>query len=221
MRHVIWDMGGTLIDTYPDVNDTLTRAVGGDAETAREVAKLTQVSIAHAMTTLAKRTGVDRSALEAAYRQLKQRWHTHPAPVMTGARALIAAVRQAGYHNIVVTHRDRASATTLLRAHRLDIDAMICASDGYPRKPDPAMFILALHHCEIPAAATVAIGDRPIDISAARAAGIDNFFLCGTHANARLVTKELTTPAPNGARTYQVSELAAVLRALRTAPFAF
>lgn len=186
MRHVIWDMGGTLIDTYPEVNQTLTRAVNGDEDTYREVCDLTRTSIAHAIKTLATRYGVEAEVLKASYRKLKQHWRTHPAPLMAGARELIAAVSAGGYLNIVITHRDRTSATHLLHAHDLAIDAMICASDGYPRKPDPAMFIIALAHCNITPAETVAVGDRPIDALAASKAGIDNFLLLPTSSAANL-----------------------------------
>lgn len=204
MRHVIWDMGGTLIDTYPEVNQTLTRAVNGDEATYREVCALTRVSIAHAIKTLAARYGVASEVLTASYRKLKQHWRTHPAPLMAGARELIDAVRTAGYLNIVITHRDRTSATHLLHALHLDIDAMICASDGYPRKPDPAMFIVALSHCDITADTTLAVGDRRIDALAASAAQIDNYLLTPTAPDSHLP-----------ARTRVISDLGELAAALR------
>ena len=32
MRHIIWDMGGTLINTYPEVDRVLCEAAFGDVE---------------------------------------------------------------------------------------------------------------------------------------------------------------------------------------------
>ena len=51
MRHIIWDMGGTLIDTYPEVVRALSRAAYGDTGPShlREIGALTQYSIAHAI----------------------------------------------------------------------------------------------------------------------------------------------------------------------------
>jgi len=55
MRHIIWDMGGTLVNTYPEVDRVLCEAAFGDAdpEHVRHVTSLTRRSIAHAIATLA------------------------------------------------------------------------------------------------------------------------------------------------------------------------
>ena len=55
MRHIIWDMGGTLINTYPEVDRVLCEAAFGDAEPehVRHVTSLTRRSIAHAIAALA------------------------------------------------------------------------------------------------------------------------------------------------------------------------
>ena len=92
MRHIIWDMGGTLIDTYPEVVRALSRAAYGDTAPShlREIGALTQYSIAHAIESLSVSRGVPRADLERAYEELKTRWRTRPAPVMDGARELIA-----------------------------------------------------------------------------------------------------------------------------------
>ena len=46
MRALIWDLGGTLVDTYPDVDRALAEAVRAepDDELLREVATLTRRS---------------------------------------------------------------------------------------------------------------------------------------------------------------------------------
>ncbi len=48
--------------------------------------------------------------------------------------------------------------------------------DGYPRKPDPAVFeaILETHHLK--REETITVGDREIDILAGRAAGVATCF---------------------------------------------
>ena len=174
MRHIIWDMGGTLIDTYPEVVRALSRAAYGDTAPShlREIGALTQYSIAHAIESLSVSREVPRTDLERAYEELKTRWRTRPAPVMDGARELIAQVWEKGGLNLVDTHRDRASATMLVTVLGLDLDDMVCAPDGLARKPSPEMNLLLARRHGLDPAQVLCVGDRPIDAVAAANAGM-------------------------------------------------
>ncbi|MBO3725525.1 HAD family hydrolase [Actinomyces bowdenii] len=169
MRHIIWDMGGTLIDTYPGVVRALCRAAYGDLAPAhlRQTSALTRISIAHAIEELSTLRGVPRAALEQAHEDLKAQWRTRPAPVMDGARELMARVWERGGLNLVATHRDRESATMLVTIHGLDPDDMVCAPDGVERKPSPAMNLLLAQRHGLDPAEVLCVGDRPIDAVAA------------------------------------------------------
>lgn len=174
--HVIWDMGGTLFDSYTPIDELFARmaSAAGVPMSRLAVARLTRVSISSAMQELAARTSRPEADYARAYERLKESWQHDPAPVMPGAREVLAAVHAHGGKNLIVTHRDRASASALLSASGLAarIDAMICAPDGYPRKPSPAMFHEMLHLAQVSAAQTIAVGDRQIDVQAAHGAGI-------------------------------------------------
>ena len=175
MRHIIWDMGGTLINTYPEVVRALSRAAYGDTGPShlREIGALTQYSIAHAIESLSVSREVPRTDLERAYEELKTRWRTRPAPVMDGARELIARVWEKGGLNLVATHRDRASATMLVTVLGLDLDDMVCAPDGLARKPSPEMNLLLARRHGLDPAQVLCVGDRPIDAVAAANAGMN------------------------------------------------
>ena len=114
-----------------------------------------------------------RADLERAYEELKTRWRTRPAPVMDGARELIARVWEKGGLNLVATHRDRASATMLVTVLGLDLDDMVCAPDGLARKPSPEMNLLLARRHGLDPAQVLCVGDRPIDAVAAANAGMN------------------------------------------------
>lgn len=187
MQHIVWDMGGTLLDTYPEVDRTLCEVIhpGCTDEQVREISVLTRGSIGSAIAELAARHGVPAERLEDAYADLKQRWRTHPAPLMPGAQEVFDAVRAAGRLNLIVTHRDRRSATDLLHAHGLEPDDLVCPDDGFPRKPEPDMHRAVLARHGIAPHDALAVGDRAIDALAAAAAGIPS---------ALLVTPDLPAP---------------------------
>lgn len=180
MKSIIWDMGGTLVDTYPQVDRTLARAVWGDdlsAERLHEVAVLRQESIAHAIDVLSARHGTDRAALDDAYDALKGRWHIYPAPLMDGASQVMAAVHDGGGLNLVATHRDRTSAEALIGALGIAVDDLVCAPDGHARKPAPDMNLLLMRRHELPPDDVLCVGDRPIDVQAAEASGVRGVLL--------------------------------------------
>lgn len=172
---IVWDMGGTLIDTYRSVDRTLARTVAAHGHPIDEaqVARLTRRAIATAIDVLSERYAVPHADLDAAYTRLKLSWETTPPPVMPGAREVIEHVRSIGGRNIVVTNRDRTSASALLVATGLAMDDLVCASDGFPRKPDAAMYRAVLARNRLDPADCLAIGDRAIDVVAAHEAGVD------------------------------------------------
>ena len=179
MRALIWDLGGTLADTYPDVDRALAMVLDPrpGLELLHEVALLTRRSSSHAISTLAARHELPEQELRRAYEQTKRDWQQAPPPVMPGARELLAAVRAQGGLNLVATHRDRDSATDLVERLGLGIDDMVCAPDGFARKPDPAMIRALLERHSLAPQDCLAVGDRPADVEAAAAAGVRGVLL--------------------------------------------
>ena len=179
MRAHIWDLGGTLVDTYPDVDQALAEALRAepDQELLHEVAVLTRRSSSEAITELAARHEVPEARLRTAYEATKEQWARRPPPLKDGAREVLAAVRERGGLNLVATHRDRESAAALLAAHGLEVDDLVCAPDGHPRKPAPDMVLYLLARHGLTAGECLAVGDRPADVEAARAAGVEGVLL--------------------------------------------
>lgn len=173
-RHVFWDLGGTLVDTYPALDAALASVVAshGSGIELSEVAKLTRVSTGRAISELAARFAIDEAEFEEANETLKEVWERNPPPSVAGARELLRDITEAGGLNLVVTHRDRDSALTLLDGLDLTVDDLISTGDGFPRKPDPAMYVEMLHRHGLNPDECLAVGDRPIDAIAAMAAGV-------------------------------------------------
>lgn len=167
-------MGGTLIDTYPSVDRTLAAVAArhGHALAEADVARMTRHAIAWAIDELSERYAVPHAELDAAYAALKRSWAVSPPPVMAGAREVIDHVRRIGGLNIVVTNRDRTSAGALLAATGLAMDDLVCPGDGYPRKPDPAMYRAVLDRNHLDPADCLAVGDRAIDAVASEQVGV-------------------------------------------------
>lgn len=183
-RHLFWDLGGTLVNTYPALDETLAGVVrrhGHDVD-VEHVSRLTRLSTGEAMRALGEEFGIDTDEFVQANESLKRNWETQPPPVMPGAKQLMADVHDAGGLNLVVTHRDRRSAESLLEVLEISVDDLVSASDGYPRKPSPEMASALLQRHDLDPATCLAVGDRPIDAEAAKAAGIDAALLTSPFA---------------------------------------
>ncbi|CAM4262972.1 HAD family hydrolase [Deinococcus marmoris] len=184
---LLWDLDGTLLDTYPAIDGALQdalAALGRPTELAA-IVPLTRVTLGHAIQTLAARLGLQEDALWQAYGQAEARRSGQFAPPMPYAREVMTEVRARSALNLVVTHRDREGAIARLQAAGLWplVDDLISVGGGYARKPDPAMFLAALARHGLESAACLAVGDRELDIRAAHAAGIRAALLVTPGAN--------------------------------------
>ncbi|MGC9400591.1 MAG: HAD hydrolase-like protein [Anaerolineae bacterium] len=175
IQYIIWDAGGTLFDTYPAKARAIQQALaalGGEAA-YEEVLRLTRVTTRHALETLAQRYDVDLGTLQAGYQVRYRAVPPEAQPPFPGVREICRYICTIG-DNFVVTHRAASSLNRLLRAHEMDMyfaDSLTKESP-FPRKPDPASTeaILATHRLD--RARTLAVGDRKIDVLAAKRASI-------------------------------------------------
>jgi phosphoglycolate phosphatase len=113
----------------------------------------------------------------AARRAVDAAWF-EPDPVTTAVPladlpALFSALRESGRSLAVVTNDDRAATTRTFAALGIgaQLAALVCADDGYPVKPQPDAFLAACDRAGVPASCAAMVGDLPVDLAMARAAG--------------------------------------------------
>lgn len=180
-RHVIWDLDGTLLDTYPATDAALAAALNGLGQTVtlEALRPLTRITLDHAVSVWARRSGVAEADIYAAYERHYARLGRAFSPAMPGALEALHSVRERGGLNLLATHRDREGARWRLEAAGLDslLDDLLSVSDGYPRKPDPALFLALLDRHRLRPAEVLAVGDRDLDIVAGREAGCQTALL--------------------------------------------
>jgi phosphoglycolate phosphatase-like HAD superfamily hydrolase len=176
IRHLIWDLDGTLFDSYPALTEAVGAALGelGVTVPLKRIESLAKKSMSHCASTLADDFQMDPEDLMQRFEEHYRSTPVSEQPPFPGVTEVCGFICSIGGTNVIVTHRMRKSATRLLRAHRmLSYFADILAGDeGYPRKPDPAMFEVVIRRQSLEREETLAIGDRDIDVLAGRAAGV-------------------------------------------------
>jgi HAD superfamily hydrolase (TIGR01509 family) len=176
IQHLIWDVDGTLFDTYPAIARSFQAAAHdlGAPAAYDEVMRLAQVSVDHCVTTLSNAYALPADQLEERFEQHYRIITPEDQPPFAGVEAVCEHIRSRGGLNLIVTHRRRFGLDRLLAAHRLTayFTDITSHDDAYPRKPDPAAFNVLIERHQLPREATLGVGDRDIDILAAQAAGL-------------------------------------------------
>jgi phosphoglycolate phosphatase-like HAD superfamily hydrolase len=176
IRHLIWDLDGTLFDTYPVITKALGAALGelGATVPLERIESLTKKSMSHCASTLAGEFQIDLEDLMQRFEEIYRSAPVGEQPPFPGATEICEYICSLGGTNVIVTHRMRESTMRLLRAHRMlsCFADILAGDDGYPRKPDPAMFEAVIGRHRLECEEILAIGDRDIDVLAGRAAGV-------------------------------------------------
>ncbi len=180
---LIWDAGGTLFDTYPAVVEacqSILRSRGIAIEDAR-LMDLFRQTTSYAIRKLAETFGLDSEDLERDFRDAYATIPPERQPLFPGVLSVCHYIRRIGGYNFIVTHRDWQSLQPLLDHNGMrDLFAhWITEEDPYPRKPDPASIRAVIDRYDLIATACMAIGDRKLDIVAARRAGVRSCFFTG------------------------------------------
>jgi HAD superfamily hydrolase (TIGR01509 family) len=176
IRNILWDVDGTLFDTYPAITYAISKSLNemGLSIALNVIDGLARQSLSHCVETLSQRFKLDpdllRRQFAESYRAVDPA-NQHPFP---GVSEVCGLIHARGGLNIAVTHRDVQSTQTLLSAHLLApfFSDIFSVEQGYPRKPDPNMVLAALEKHTLNPDQTLLVGDRDMDIHAGRTAGV-------------------------------------------------
>ncbi|WP_336056550.1 HAD family hydrolase [Nitratireductor sp. CH_MIT9313-5] len=179
---IVFDLDGTLIDTAPDLLDSLNHCLEGvgigpvnASEIRRYVGFGSRVMIQRAF------DAHGRSLAEGELDRLQQIFLDHYTANMpgrsrpfVGVLASIARFHEAGYLTAVCTNKYEGLSRQLLEALQMTaLFSAICGSDTFGhRKPDPRHLTDTIAMAGGDPERAVMIGDSRTDIDTAKAAGI-------------------------------------------------
>lgn len=176
IRNIIWDVDGTLFDTYPAIARAFKAALndlGADAS-LDWIEGLARKSLGYCASTLAGEYQLNAEAIGQAFGAHYDLAEPEEQPPFPGVIAICDYICASGGKNVIVTHRGRRGTVDLLAAHQMSgyFAGCLTRDDGYPKKPDPAAFEAILKAHVLERKQTIAVGDREIDVLAGQAAGL-------------------------------------------------
>jgi phosphoglycolate phosphatase len=185
-RAVLIDLDGTMVDTAPDIVEAASQMLGEFNTPPLPFATVSGF-IGKGVPNLVRRAleaaGLDRQidaehALNVFHRYYAQT-NGHFGRVFPHVATGLGELQRHGYQLACVTNKPTRLAARLLRMTGLaDYLDVLVAGDSIARmKPDPEPLWHACRLLEVEPESSVLVGDSPVDVTAARAAGLPVFIV--------------------------------------------
>ncbi len=178
IENLIWDFDGSLFNTYPAMVKLFRQALlrKGYVTSENEILSLMKDTLGKAVNFYLDR-GVDYEFYKD-FKKSEEELDPAEQPPFEGAREVCSVVVRNGGRNLIITHRSRKTAFKLLSHFEMTslFSDIITRESGFKRKPDPDAFIYAIRNYRLNPKSTLSIGDRDLDVIAARDAGTKTCF---------------------------------------------
>ena len=175
MQVLIWDLDGTLLDSYPIIVDSTARVLNeiGVSMDRRDIHKyLIDRSVGALLMQAAEEKGLSYPALWARYTAINNDRDDEIA-LVRGAAETLVRLAERGMTQFVYTHKGETAETVLERLGILAYFAeVVTAAHGFPRKPRPEGVLYLMETYGLDPVRTFYVGDRRLDVECARNAGI-------------------------------------------------
>ena len=178
---IAWDFDGTLIDTYPNLariyEETLSSF--GFKTTNEEIRLNLSVSIGYAHKYFAGKYGIDCNTLRQRYAEQREEngLCLEEMSIYPGVEKTLRAIKESGRRNYLYTNRNRLALRYLEAFHILQyFDGFVTSENIGQSKPAPDGMYVLYQQYGISPEKMLMVGDRAVDIDAAKAAGADACF---------------------------------------------
>jgi beta-phosphoglucomutase-like phosphatase (HAD superfamily) len=190
---LIFDMDGTMIDSMPfhtqswlefckrrgivmDVHDLLARTTGRTGTECMGELFGRPMTAAEALPLVHEKEVIYRELFAPVFREV------------TGFNAFASKARTMGLKIGVGTAGDKHNIAFAMQHLKMQSmpDVIVGGDQGFPGKPEPAIFLEAARAMNVRAGATIVFEDAPFGIEAARRAGMRAVALCTSHSAAEL-----------------------------------
>jgi len=178
--NLIWDVDGTLFDTYPSFAKAFKLAINdlGQDVPLDWITSQAKVSLDFCVKSLSERCHLEEDSIGERFSSYYSRFAPLDQPPFDGVIEISKFITTSGGKNLIVTHRHTSGLLKLLDTFNMRqyFSGWITADDAYAKKPDPEAFLFTLASHQLKPSETMAVGDRDIDILAGQAAGLTACF---------------------------------------------
>ena len=197
---LIWDLDGTLLDSYGVIVPSLYQVykeVGVELDQEEIFKESITFSVGYMIKRLEEETGISFEKLKHRYSEISGA-KLKNIKLVPHALEVLDYCEQEGIHLFVITHRGVTTESVLINTGIITyFDEIITSMDGYPRKPDPSSALYLVDKYGLDKENTYYVGDRTLDVEFANNAGIKSI----------LYLPDINPTIPTGKETYIVKSL--------------
>lgn len=191
----IWDLDGTIIDSYEIIVDSLHQVVKDcNAPYAyQEIYDYVKSKSVNAFIELLSiRCNLDKHQLKSRYSEISNQRKSE-LKSMRNAEYILNYLHQDGVKNFIYTHKGKSTAEVLDNLNLTSFFTEVVTSEyGFERKPQPQGIHYILDKYKLNADTVFYVGDRQIDADCAKNAGVKSIVLAD-NPNSNLVGDYLIT----------------------------
>ena len=174
-RAVIWDLDGTLLDSYEVIVESLqlTMQEHGIAVDYQDVWKHTiAFSVSSFLKKMSEIYELPLDALKHQYSRISGNKYTQ-IKLMDHALEILKKLQASGVENYVFTHRGKTTLPVLENLGLVNyFQEILTSQSGFARKPSPDAIWYVIDKYGVKKENTYYVGDRSLDMQCARNAGI-------------------------------------------------
>ena len=204
MKTFIWDLDGTLLDSYKTIVDGLydTYKEYGIELNKEEIHEhVITYSVSSFINKMTGVTGISFDEMKKRYSEIGEE-KKKEIQLIPGAKEILKALSDRGDKHYVFTHRGKSTESVLKQLDIYDVfDEIVTSQSGFARKPEPDGINYFVDKYELNRKNVYYVGDRTIDMDCAKNAGV----------NGILYLPENSYCKPNGSETYMISNLMDIL----------
>ncbi|UCF68391.1 MAG: HAD family hydrolase [Acidobacteriota bacterium] len=182
---IVFDLDGTLVDSYEPITDALN-AARRDCGLAPVPLARVKREVGHGLANLVERhLGRERlqrgiEIFRATYSDVLE----HRTRAMPGARRVLTELHETGYAIGIASNKPAVFSERIVRCLGLSaaVRAVLGPDESIPPKPEPTMITRVRELLGAPAARCCYVGDMPLDLESGTAAGVETWLVIGGSA---------------------------------------
>lgn len=180
MKSAIWDLDGTLINSYGLILDSLVKTVnenGIDLERSYIEDFIKRRSVNEIIHEISKNFDIEFLGIKRRFSEIS-RQEMPRITLMPDVQNVLCQLRKSGVRHYLFTHKGESTEQILKNLNvNQYFTELITGVSGYKRKPDAEAILYILDKYKINKSDAFYIGDRDIDIECAKNADIRSIIL--------------------------------------------